>query len=263
MSDGLEQRLALAERLAREAGAIQRERFESRIEIRAKGAAIDLVTEVDHDCEEHVVGSIEREYPGDAIVAEEGRGGDHPHAEWRWVIDPLDGTTNYAHGYPRFCVSIGLESRGATQIGVVYDPLLDELYAAVRGRGATRNGTEIRVSQEEQIGNALVATGFPYDLRQTLEDNLDHFVRVVKSVRAIRRDGSAALDLCYVACGRLDAFWELKLKPWDVLAGRLLIEEAGGRVTNLQGAPAPRDGRETLASNGRLHDAMRRLLSRR
>jgi myo-inositol-1(or 4)-monophosphatase len=177
------------------------------------------------------------------------------------VIDPLDGTTNYAHGYPRFCVSIGVERRGEAMLGVVFDPLLGELYAARRGAGATRNGVPIRVSSETRVGNALVATGFPYDIRQTLEDNLGHFVRVAKSVRAIRRDGSAALDLCYVACGRLDAFWELKLKPWDVVAGRLIVEEAGGRVTNLAGAPAPRDGRETLATNGAIHDAMRALLS--
>ncbi len=262
MSDETPELLTLALRLAREAGAIQRERFESPLEIRSKSAAIDLVTEVDHACEEHIVSALQRERPADAIVAEEGRGDDHAGAEWRWVIDPLDGTTNYAHGYPRFCVSIGVERRGEACIGVVFDPLLGELYAAQRGRGATRNGAPIRVSAEARIGNALVATGFPYDLHQTLEDNLDHFVRVVKSVRAIRRDGSAALDLCYVACGRLDAFWELKLKPWDVVAGRLIVEEAGGRVTNLQGAPAPRDGRETLASNGKLHEAMRALLSR-
>jgi myo-inositol-1(or 4)-monophosphatase len=246
--------LDLAVRLARAAGGIQRERYETRLEVRAKSTPINLVTEVDHACERcgrGIAAAARR-----AILAEEGRGDDHPDAEWRWVIDPLDGTMNYAHGYPRFCVSIGVQRRGEPCVGVVYDPLLDELFAATRGAGATRNGRAIRVSQERELGRALLATGFAYDVHRSFEDNLDHFASFVKQVRGLRRDGSAALDLCYVAAGRFDGFWELKLKPWDVAAGNLIVEEAGGRTSNFRGAPASGDGRETIASNGHLHDAI-------
>jgi myo-inositol-1(or 4)-monophosphatase len=171
-------------------------------------------------------------------------------------VDPLDGTMNYAHGYPRFCVSIGVEHEGRTEVGVVYDPLLDELFAAARGAGATRNGHPIRVSQERQLGRALLATGFAYDVHRSADDNVDHFARFVKRARGLRRDGSAALDLCYVAAGRLDGYWELKLHPWDVVAGSLIVEEAGGRISDFAGLPSPSDGRQTVASNGHLHDAM-------
>jgi myo-inositol-1(or 4)-monophosphatase len=251
---------ALAERLAREAGSIQRERYETDFRIQTKSAAIDLVTEVDHACEAHIVDTLHAERPGDAILAEEGGGDDDPGATWRWIIDPLDGTTNYAHGYPRFCVSIGVWRDGESAVGVVYDPLLDELYAATRGVGATLNGRAIHVSSETRLGNALLATGFAYDVRRSREDNLDHFAHFVKSVRGLRRDGSAALDLCYVAAGRFDGFWELKLHAWDVAAGNLIVEEAGGRTSDLAGNPPRGDGRETVASNGHLHDAMIDLL---
>jgi myo-inositol-1(or 4)-monophosphatase len=254
---------ALAERLAREAGRIQRERYETDIRVQTKSASIDLVTEVDHACEALIVSSLRAERPGDAILAEEGGGEDDPDASWRWIIDPLDGTTNYAHGYPRFCVSIGVSHEGEPAVGVVYDPLLDELYAASRGGGASLNGRAIRVSSETTLGNALLATGFAYDVRRSPEDNLDHFAHFVKSVRGLRRDGSAALDLCYVAAGRFDGFWELKLHPWDVAAGSLIVEEAGGRTSDLAGNPPRGDGRETVASNGHLHDAMIDLLQGR
>jgi myo-inositol-1(or 4)-monophosphatase len=255
--------LELAVRLARAAGAIQRDRYETRLQIRTKSAPIDLVTEVDHACEALIVEALEAERPGDAILAEEGGGGDRPGAAWRWVVDPLDGTTNYAHGYPRFCVSIGVERDGAAALGVVYDPLLDELYHAERGGGAFLNGRRIRVSEEESVGRALLATGFAYDVHRSPQDNLDHFARVVKSARAVRRDGSAALDLCYVAAGRFDGFWELRLHPWDVAAGNLIVAEAGGRTSDLRGGPAPRSGHEVVASNGRLHDALLALLASR
>jgi myo-inositol-1(or 4)-monophosphatase len=246
--------LALAEELARAAGVVQRDHYETEIEIRTKSASIDLVTEVDHACEALIVDGLEARRPGDAIVAEEGRGSDHPEARWRWIIDPIDGTTNYAHGYPRFCVSIGVELEDERTVGVIYDPLLDELYSAVRGEGARRNGRRIAVSRESDIGNAVVATGFAYDVRRSRQDNIDHFIAFVKNTRAIRRDGSAALDLCYVASGRLDAYWELKLHPWDVAAGLLIVDEAGGRVSDLSGGPAQRSGFECVASNGLLHD---------
>jgi myo-inositol-1(or 4)-monophosphatase len=253
---------ALAEQLARAAGAVQRERYETVLDVRTKSASIDLVTEVDHACEELIVRALRRERPGDAILAEEGGGDDRPGAEWRWVIDPLDGTMNYAHGYPRFCVSIGVQRRGEPCVGVVYDPLLDELFAATRGEGATCNGRPLRVSNERELGRALLATGFAYDVHRSFEDNLDHFADFVKRVRGLRRDGSAALDLCYVAAGRFDGFWELKLHPWDVAAGNLIVEEAGGRTSDLSGRPPKGDGRETVASNGHLHEAMLAVLKR-
>ncbi len=254
--------LQLAQRLAREAGEIQRDRYETDIEVRTKSAAIDLVTEVDHACEKLIVETLERERPDDAIVAEEGGGTDREGAAWRWIIDPLDGTTNYAHGYPRFCVSIGVEHHDERTVGVVYDPLLDELYSAVRGGGASCNGRPIQVSAEPDFGNALLATGFAYDVHRSLEDNLNHFAQVLKQARAVRRDGSAALDLCYVAAGRFDGFWEMKLHAWDVAAGLLLVEEAGGRISHMRGDPADRSGRQTVATNGKIHDALIRLLAR-
>jgi myo-inositol-1(or 4)-monophosphatase len=258
-----DQLLALAEEIARAAGAIQRARYETALDVRQKSASIDLVTEVDHACEALCVERIRAARPRDSILAEEGGGGDQDGAVWRWVIDPLDGTMNFAHGYPRFCVSIGVQREGRSEIGVVYDPLLDELYAAVRGGGARCNGRPLRVSQVRELGRALLATGFAYDVHQSFDDNLDHFARFVKRARGLRRDGSAALDLCYVAAGRFDGFWELKLHAWDVAAGNLMVEEAGGRTSDFSGNPAKGDGRETLASNGLLHEVMLELLKRK
>jgi myo-inositol-1(or 4)-monophosphatase len=248
--------LALAVRLARAAGKLQRDRYETRLEVQTKTTPINLVTEVDHACEELVVEGIAAERPDDAILAEEGSGRDRDDAPWRWVIDPLDGTTNYAHGYPRFCVSIGVERESIRAVAVVYDPLLDELYTAVRGRGAWMNTRRLRVSKTASLGEAMLATGFAYDVRRSSVDNLDHFAALVKRSRAVRRDGSAALDLCYVAAGRFDGFWELKLQPWDVAAGLLIVEEAGGSTSDLRGGPAPRSGREIVASNGLVHAAL-------
>lgn len=246
----------LAVRLARAAGAIQRDRYETELEISTKSAPIDLVTEVDRACEALIVETLVRERPHDAILAEEGGGDDRAGATWRWVIDPLDGTMNYAHGYPRFCVSIGVQHEGVPTLGVVYDPLLDELFSAARGEGATINGRALRVSRETQLSRALLATGFAYDVHRSPEDNVDHFRKFVKTARGLRRDGSAALDLCYVAAGRFDGFWELKLHPWDVAAGNLIVDEAGGRTSDLAGNPPDGEGRETLASNGHIHEAM-------
>jgi myo-inositol-1(or 4)-monophosphatase len=252
----------LACRMARAAGAVQRERYETAFRVRTKSASIDLVTEVDHACEALLVDTLRVERPADAILAEEGGGEDRPDAEWRWLIDPLDGTMNYAHGYPRFCVSIGVERAGTARVGVVYDPLLDELFSAERGAGASLNGRPIGVSRESEIGRALLATGFAYDVHRSHDDNVDHFAHFVKRARGLRRDGSAALDLCYVAAGRLDGYWELKLHPWDVAAGNLIVEEAGGRISDFRGGPSPGDGRETVASNGHLHTAMIEILER-
>jgi len=254
--------LALATRLAHEAGTIQREHYETVHRIETKSAAVDLVTEVDKACEALIVATVERERPGDAILAEEGGGTDHAGAEWRWIVDPLDGTTNYAHGYPRFCVSIGVQHRGRAAAGVVFDPLMDELYTATRGGGAFRNGRPIRVSNETDLSRGLMATGFAYDRRRSERDNIENFAEFLQSARAIRRDGSAALDLCYVASGRLDGYWELKLSPWDVAAGLLIVEEAGGRTSDAKGGNEHWNGAHVVASNGPLHDAMIDVLAR-
>jgi myo-inositol-1(or 4)-monophosphatase len=252
---------ALAVRLAREAGAIQRTRYETALEIGTKSRSIDLVTEVDRACEALIVAALRRERPDDDILAEEGGAHADAGAAWRWVIDPLDGTVNFAHGYPCFSVSIGVEHRGVRTVGVVYEPLRDELFEAVRGGGARRNGAPIAVSQEARFGRALLATGFAYDVHDAARDNVEQFARVVKSAGGVRRDGSAAIDLCYVACGRFEGYWELKLHAWDVAAGILIVEEAGGRVTDLRGGPPPASGIEIAASNGRVHAEMLRVLA--
>ena len=252
--------LDLAIGLARQAGEIQRDRYESRLEIRTKSAAIDLVTEVDQQCEALIVAGIEGARPEDEILAEEGGAHERADASWRWIIDPLDGTVNYAHGFPRFCVSIGVEYRGERQVGVVYDPLLDECFYAVRGAGAYLGERPLRVSKTPVLPEALVATGFAYDVHRSDTDNLKNFSLMLKAARGLRRDGSAALDLCYVAAGRLDAYWEFKLHPWDVAAGILIVEEAGGRVTSSSGSPVPEAGDDILSSNGSIHDEILAIL---
>jgi myo-inositol-1(or 4)-monophosphatase len=253
--------LELAIRLAREAGAIQRERYGTKLQIETKSADVDLVTEVDTACEALSGGEIERLRADDAILAEEGGGTDRAGASWRWIIDPLDGTTNYAHAYPRFCVSIGIEERGEPAVGVVYDPLMDELFTAVRGQGARLNGVPIHVSAEDRLARGLMATGFAYDRRKSDQDNVEQFKAFLKEAGALRRDGSAALDLCYVAAGRLDGYWELKLSPWDVAAGCLIVEEAGGRTSDARGGNEHWTGRHVVASNTKLHAAMLELLA--
>ncbi|MDG2334239.1 MAG: inositol monophosphatase family protein [Myxococcota bacterium] len=252
--------LDLAQQLAQQAGVIQRQRYETQLDVRTKSASIDLVTEVDGECEALIVAGIQAARSGDAILAEEGGGEDHGKSPWRWVIDPLDGTTNYAHGFPRFCVSIGVEHLGQASVAAIYDPLLDELFHAVRGGGAWLGERRLQVSKTAEMGQALVATGFAYDVHESRDDNLARFAQVLKAARGIRRDGSAALDLCYVAAGRLDAYWELKLHAWDVVAGCLIVEEAGGTASNTRGGPVPASGDEIVASNGLLHDAILALM---
>jgi myo-inositol-1(or 4)-monophosphatase len=245
--------LELARDLALQAGAIQRERYEGSHEIHTKSSSIDLVTEVDRLCEELIVDGIETNRPDDSILAEEGGARDHSQAEWHWVIDPLDGTVNYAHGFPRFCVSIGVEHNAERHVGVVYDPLLDELFWAVRGHGAHLGDRRLAVSKAPTLGESLVATGFAYDTHRSELDNLAQFSKMLKAARGVRRDGSAALDLCYVAAGRLDAYWEFKLHPWDVAAGILIVDEAGGKSSDIAGGPAPASGSEIVVSNGNIH----------
>ena len=245
---------------ARAAGALQRERFRTDVAVDYKGEK-DLVTEVDRGCEELIVGMLRERFPGHGFLAEEndyGRG----DSACTWIIDPLDGTTNYAHGFPWFCVSIALEIGGEVKLGVICHPMMDELFTAVKGEGTFLNGRPLRVSRRAPLKGCLLATGFPYDRTRDNENNFAHFVDFQMAARAVRRAGAAALDLAYVAAGRLDGFWECKLKPWDVAAGQLLVAEAGGRVTNHAGEPFSIYDHRILASNGLIHDEMVELLKK-
>jgi myo-inositol-1(or 4)-monophosphatase len=250
--------LDFAIQTAREAGRLLAERFGRKIEISNK-SEIDLVTESDLASERLVIDRIKTYYPRHSILAEES-GATDAASEWRWIIDPLDGTTNYAHGYPCFCVSIGLAHQGRLELGVVYDPIRDEMFAAERGQGASLNGRRIHVSETRSLSAALLCTGFPYDVRQRNEF-ARHFANFIMTAQGVRRDGAAALDLAYVAAGRFDGFWEEGLKPWDVAAGVLIIEEAGGRVTDYYDAPFDIYSPPILASNGLVHEEMMRVLA--
>jgi myo-inositol-1(or 4)-monophosphatase len=213
------------------------------------------VTEVDRACEEVILGLIRSRFPAHDIVTEEtqlARTG----SRYLWFVDPLDGTTNFAHGYPLFCASVALAVDGQVVVGAVYDPIKEELFTAERGRGAHLNGRRLRVSSAGDLLASLLVTGFPYDVREDLLAKLRLFNRFMGEARAIRRDGAAALDLCYLAAGRIDGFWEERLEPWDMLAGVLMVEEAGGRVTRFDGSPISLAADEVLATNGALHPAM-------
>ena len=239
------------------AGAIQLERRESGFSV-SKKSETDLVTEVDFECERMCRAVIEERFPDHDVLAEEFGAGDASGlgSRWRWVFDPLDGTTNYAHGLPIFCASLGLEIDGRTDIGAVYDPTRRELFTAERGGGACLNGNRLMVSDTTRLIDALIVTGFPYDVHQHTGDLVELFGAFLGRARAVRRLGSAALDLCYVAAGRFEAFWEQHLKPWDVAAGALIVSEAGGRVTGMDGSPFDTAVAHLVASNGRLHDEM-------
>jgi myo-inositol-1(or 4)-monophosphatase len=247
-------------RAVREAGEILKEGFGKPRQISYKGA-INLVTEMDQRSEALIIDILSREFPDYGILAEESAE-QKGSGTGRWIIDPLDGTTNYAHGYPFFCISLALEDKGKIVWGVVYDPLRDELFAGESGNGATLNGMPLAVSATDGLGRGFLCTGFPYDVRESAEDNLDHFSHFAKRCLAIRRDGSAALDLCYVAMGRFDGFWEPKLHPWDTAAGSLIVTEAGGMVTDYSGNPFYLDSREILATNGLIHQEMIAVLSK-
>lgn len=225
--------LTYIEDLARKAGAILRDGYSKEHEVAYKGV-IDLVTEVDHQSEAYLLGEVRRDFPSHHIFSEE-RGiiqGSNDHI---WYIDPLDGTVNYAHQVPIFCVSVAYASNGTLTLGAVYDPMREEMFSAERGRGARLNARPLKVSVTTELQKSLLVTGFPYDAWNTEQDNFTNFVRFAKLTQGVRRLGSAALDLCYVAAGRFDGFWELALKPWDVAAGGLVCEEAGARVTNVHG----------------------------
>lgn len=252
--------LNFAIQTARDAGRLLAERFGRTLVISNK-SEIDLVTESDLASERLIIDRIKTYHPRHAILAEEsGASTTREQSEWRWIIDPLDGTTNYAHGYPCFCVSIGLAHQGRMELGVVYDPMRDELFTAERGEGASLNGRRIHVSGVNNLSGALLCTGFPYDVRERSEF-ARHFANFIMNAQAVRRDGAAALDLAYVACGRFDGFWEEGLRPWDVAAGSLMIEEAGGRVSNYDGGPLDIYTPPILASNGLVHEQMMRVLS--
>ncbi|MBL8183292.1 MAG: inositol monophosphatase [Blastocatellia bacterium] len=245
---------------ARDAGRVLLEKF-GRIETITKKGDINLVTEADLASEALIIERIRSHFPRHAILAEESGeaiviGSD---SEFKWIIDPLDGTTNYAHGYPCFCVTIALEHNGEIVSGVTYDPTRDELFAAEKGRGATLNGKPIRVSATAELGNALLVTGFPYDFK-VREKFARHLTEFLLASRGVRRDGSAAIDMAYVACGRFDGFWEEGLNPWDVAAGKLLIEEAGGVVSYYDGAKFSIYTPPIVASNGLIHEQMTGIL---
>ncbi|UCH24506.1 MAG: inositol monophosphatase [Trueperaceae bacterium] len=250
--------LTTAIQAARAAGRIQRYHAGGELEIDTKSTEIDLVTQVDTACEARIREIITGAHPDHAVLGEEGgqEGGSSSH---RWIVDPLDGTINYAHDFPFYCVSIALEIDGILEVGVVLDSVRGELFTAVRGQGAFVNGAPIDVSKESEPKKALLATGFSYRA-DLVRQNLEIFARLLPEVRSIRRPGAAALDLCYVACGRLDGFWELGLNPWDAAAGVLIIQEAGGSISGPSAEPY-RLGMDVLvASNGHLHAKLLELL---
>jgi myo-inositol-1(or 4)-monophosphatase len=249
--------LEVAMEAAREAGAILRAEFDRPKKITYKGD-VDLVTESDHHSEKVVVERLRGRFPDHAIVAEEGSTGAAAGAKYCWHIDPLDGTTNFAHGYPCFAVSIGLAEEGRPVAGVVFNPVSDELFTAVRGEGAYLNGKRIHVSTVEKLAHSLVATGFPTHRRKR-SANINYYWEFTLRSHGVRRDGSAALDLCSVASGRFDGFWEFGLNSWDTSAGMLLVQEAGGKVTSLAGQPYELGGPDLLASNGRIHEEMQQI----
>jgi myo-inositol-1(or 4)-monophosphatase len=246
---------------ARKAGKLLMERFHSSFAVMHKGA-INLVTDVDIAAENLIVSRIRSAFPHHSILAEENHAGG-ARGPYTWIIDPLDGTTNYAHGFPIFAVTIALEIEGRVEWGVVYHPAMDEEFTATNGLGAYCGGERVRVSQTPLLGSAMLATGFPYDIRTSESNNLDHFRALALRAQAIRRAGSAAIDLAYVAAGRFDGFWELKLQPWDCAAGYLLVREAGGMVTNFKGEPGSIYDREVIASNGLIHRELLEVLNTR
>jgi myo-inositol-1(or 4)-monophosphatase len=251
--------LADLEQLARQAGAILRESYDKEHDVSYKGV-IDLVTEVDRASESFLIGEINRQFPGHSILAEEsGRLGER--GVHHWLIDPVDGTVNYAHHIPMFCVSIAYAFEGTVVLGAVYDPMRDEMYLAERGHGSTLNGRRLACAQAPELAKSLLVTGFPYDAWDTDQDNFANFVRFSKHSLGVRRFGSAALDLCYVGAGRFDGYWEMSLNTWDVAAAGLVAEEAGARVTNTADGPDYLSPPQSIvAANPALHAQILALL---
>lgn len=246
--------LEAAKEAAWRAGRMLKKNIDASREVSFKGI-IDLVTNFDNQSQGMILKHLSTIFPDHGFLAEEGLS-ETKGSEFQWIIDPLDGTTNYAHGFPVFTVSIALEAKGKVVVGVVYDPMRGETFWTAKGEGAFLNGREIRVSSIDDLNKGLLATGFPYDIRVSEANNIVHFNNFLTRAQALRRCGSAAMDLCYVACGRFDGFWELKLKPWDMAAGALIVQEAGGRVSGFQNEEFSLSRSEILASNGLIHQQM-------
>jgi myo-inositol-1(or 4)-monophosphatase len=247
--------LDIAIDLAKETGEIQMSSLGKKHDVEFKGV-INIVTEVDKKCEELIVNRLQKEFPSHDLLAEEGSGR-RREAEYRWIIDPLDGTVNYNHGHPFFGPSLALERRGELVLGVVYMPFTDEIFIAEKGSGAVCNDKKINVSTESNLQNSLLATGFAYNVQEGEQlNNIEHFTHFIMKARAVRRGGMAEGDLCFLAMGRFEGFWELFLKPWDIAAGIVIIKEAGGVVTDFKGLDVDTYGSEIVASNGLIHQAV-------
>lgn len=252
--------LDVAIEAGKKAGSILLDYTKSGFRIEHKNP-INLVTDADHAAERCVIDHIHTQFPTHGFLAEEQGRIEQSPSPYLWIIDPLDGTTNFSHGFPAYCVSIGLEYRGRCLLGVVFDPSRDDLFTAIEGYGAQLNGHPIHVSNANTLDNSLLVTGFAYDIRESPRNNLDHFAKFALKAQGLRRTGSAALDLCYVAAGRFDGFWEVKLNPWDMAAGSILVKEAGGRLTDFLGRDLSLYGQELVASNGHIHQAMLTVLN--
>ena len=250
--------LEIAVSAAKKAAVILQKRFGNISNVRKK-AAEELVTEADTESEEEIISIMKSTFPDYGILSEE-FGMLDTSSEYRWIIDPLDGTVNFAHGVPIFCISIGLTFEGGVVLGVVFNPVAGELFTAISGQGTQLNGRPIRVSSVAALSDSLLVTGFPYNVNQIFNQVHTRYGNCLKAAQGLRRLGSAALDLCYVACGRFEGFWEQNLKPWDTAAGSLIAAEAGGRVTTFSNQPFTVDQPEILATNGRVHGAMIELL---
>ncbi|MEZ4598231.1 MAG: inositol monophosphatase family protein [Syntrophotaleaceae bacterium] len=256
----MEELLKTARSLALTAGSHIRQSACNLGRVGYKGRA-DLVTDVDRQAEEIILGGLRQTYPDHAVLAEES-GENLVQSDFRWVIDPIDGTTNFVHGYPFFCVSVAVQYRLETVAAVVYNPVHEELYTALKGRGACLNDRPIAVSQTGELAKSLVATGFPYRLGERWQHSMSLFEAFYLNSHGVRRDGAAALDLCYVAAGRFDGFWEYELKPWDVAAGILIVQEAGGKTTDFEANPSGIADRQILASNCVIHEEMLQVIQR-
>ncbi|MBI1803029.1 MAG: inositol monophosphatase [Ignavibacteriae bacterium] len=253
--------LDIAIEAARSAGKYLKQNLGRVRQIRLKeGEEKNLVTEIDKGSEEIIIDTIKKHFPVHDILAEESGRKHGRTSEYRWVIDPLDGTTNFTHGFPVFCVSIALERKGEIILGVIYDPNFDEIFTAEQGKGAFLNGKKMSVSRIDSLTKSLLVTGFPYNITKNPDHAVEHFVNFLMRAQAVRRMGSAAIDLAYVAAGRYEGFWEVALNPWDMAAGALLVTEAGGKITDFSGNPFSIYRKEILASNGLVHDEMMQVL---